>query len=58
MGTASFKTELIKMDVSPSRGTSVLKKVREIVTGSIPKAHQNCEYCIYRESPVYGKQEL
>lgn len=57
MGQASFKTELIKMDVSPSRGISVLKKVRDIVTGPIPKAHGTCEYCIYRESPVYGKQE-
>lgn len=49
MGTANFKTDLIKMDVSPSRGMSVLKKAYDIVTGPIPKAHQECEYCAYRE---------
>lgn len=50
MGTANFKTELIKMDVSPSRGMSVLEKAYKIVTGPIPPAHQMCEYCTYRES--------
>lgn len=50
MGQASFKTELIKMDVSPSRGMSVLEKAYKIITGDIPKAHEACEYCTYRES--------
>ena len=50
LGTANFKTELIKMDVSPSRGMSLLKKVYDIVTGPAPKAHSACEYCAYRES--------
>lgn len=49
-GLANFKTELIKMDVSPSRGMSVLEKAYKIVTGPIPLAHQMCEYCTYRES--------
>lgn len=47
-GNANFKTELIKMDVSPSRAESLLKKVHEIVIGSKPEAHAACEYCLYR----------
>ncbi len=50
LGMANFKTELVKMDISPSRGLSVLEKVHKIVTGQIPPAHQMCEYCTYRES--------
>lgn len=48
MGMASFETELIKMEVSTSRGLSVLKRAYEIIRGPIPKAHQKCEYCAYR----------
>lgn len=50
LGIANFKTELIKMDVSPSRGVSVLQKVYEIIKGPIPSRHEACEYCTYRES--------
>ena len=50
MGTTNFKTELVKMDVSPSRALSLLQKVREIVTGPKPEAHSACEYCVYREA--------
>lgn len=50
LGMANFKTELIKMDVSPSRGLSVLQKVRSIIDGPMPLAHHTCEYCVYRES--------
>ena len=49
LGMANFKTELIKMDVSPSRGMSVLEKARSIIDGPKPLAHESCEYCIYRE---------
>lgn len=49
MGMANFKTELIKMDVSPSRGMSVLEKAHSIITGPKPPAHEQCEYCVYRE---------
>ncbi len=48
MGAAQFRTELIRMDVSPSRGLSALKKVYDIVTGPAPAAHASCEYCVYR----------
>jgi len=50
MGAANFKTELIKRDVSPSRGLSALKKVHDIATGPIPPSHASCEYCVYREA--------
>ncbi len=50
VGMASFKTNLISMDVSPSRARAALKTVHEIVTGPQPKAHESCEYCMYRES--------
>lgn len=50
LGMANFKTELIRMDVSPSRGMSVLERAHAIITGPMPKAHQSCEYCTYRES--------
>src|SRR3989344_1108287 len=38
MGTASFKTNLIKMDVSPSRGMSILARAHDIITGPKPSA--------------------
>lgn len=47
-GAANFKTELVKMDVSPSRGYGVLEKVYSILTSQIPRAHEACEYCAYR----------
>lgn len=50
LGMANFRTELVKMDVSPSRGMSVLQKVRSIIDSPTPATHQACEYCIYRES--------
>ncbi len=50
LGMANFKTELVKMDVSPSRGMSVLEKVRSIIDRPMPLTHQSCEYCIYIES--------
>lgn len=50
LGMANFKTNLVKLDVSPSRGMSVLKKVYDIVTGSKPDSHGICEYCFYRGS--------
>ena len=50
LGMANFKTELVKMDVSPSRGMSVLEKVRFIIDKPMPSAHESCEYCVYRES--------
>lgn len=50
MGAAHFKTELIKMDVSPSRGLAALGRVHAIATGEKPAAHTTCEYCLYRES--------
>ena len=50
MGQASFKTELIKMDVSPSRGLSMLERVRKIATGEKPPISASCDYCLYRES--------
>jgi len=50
MGLANFKTELVKIDVSPSRALSILEKVHQIVIGKIPPAHQMCEFCTYRGS--------
>lgn len=49
LGAAAFKTDLVRLDVSPSRGYSVLERVREIVDGPMPKKHEVCEYCLYRE---------
>lgn len=44
----SFNTELIKMDVSPESGREILKEVDKIVSGDLPEAHTDCEYCLYR----------
>ena len=49
-GMANFKTDLVKMDVSPNRGMSVLQKVRSIIDSPMPVAHSDCEYCTYRGS--------
>lgn len=46
---AIFETELVKMDVSSSRGMEVLARVHAIVSGEKPAAHAECGYCIYRE---------
>ena len=48
-GMANFNTQLVRMDVSPSRGYSVLERVHAIVRGEMPKRHETCEYCLYRE---------
>ena len=48
IGMANFKTKLIKMDISPSRGLSKLKEVYNIITGPEPKSISTCEYCMYR----------
>lgn len=50
LGMANFKTELIRMDVSPSRGMSVLAQAHKIISGPMPPQHESCEYCTYRES--------
>lgn len=47
-GKADFLTELVKMKISPKAGKAILKKVDKIVTGEAPKAHTDCEYCLYR----------
>ena len=38
-----FKTELVKMDVSAQRGYETLRQVHQIVTGSAPLAHSDCQ---------------
>jgi len=48
LGMANFKTRLIKMDISPGRGLSILAGAHKIITGPEPKAHSMCEYCVYR----------
>ncbi len=48
LGRANFKTELVRMDVSPSRALSLLEKAYKIITGPKPKSHAMCEYCLYR----------
>lgn len=48
MGSAQFATNLIRMDVSPGRALSTLKKIYDIATGPKPEAHTACEYCVYR----------
>lgn len=48
LGQASFKTDLIKMDVSPGRGYGVLEKAHSIIAGPKPESHKSCEYCIFR----------
>lgn len=50
VGMANFKTNLVRMDVSPSRGRSLLQRVQKIVAAPQPRAHETCEYCLYRES--------
>lgn len=55
-GKTNFGTELVEMKVSPQNGREILKKVQEIIKGSKPKAHENCEYCLYRESRNQGSQ--
>lgn len=48
LGATNFKTELVKLDVSPSRGMSILKKAHEIIKSLMPERHGACEYCAYR----------
>lgn len=42
-----FETQLIEMKISAENGINILKKVHEIVSAPKPKAHANCEYCLY-----------
>lgn len=48
LGTANFKTQLIKMDVSAARGYGALQKARAIIVGPEPSSRDMCEYCAYR----------
>lgn len=50
LGMANFKTDLVRMDISPSRGISILEKAHKIVIGPKPEFHKECEYCLYRGS--------
>lgn len=50
LGMTNFKTDLVRMDVSPSRGMSVLKAAHDIVTAPMPLQAPTCEYCNYREA--------
>ncbi len=48
LGMANFRTELVRMEVSPSRGMSVLAEAHKIIIGPKPEKHEMCEYCTYR----------
>jgi hypothetical protein len=43
-----WDTDLIEMEVSAKRGMKLLQEVREIADSEMPKAHKDCEYCMYR----------
>lgn len=47
--SASFDTELKKLEVSPKKGMEILHRVRSIVDAEKPKSHEKCEYCLYRQ---------
>lgn len=47
-GTATFNAELVEMKISPESGRKILAEVDEIVSGNLPEAHTDCEYCLYR----------
>lgn len=55
-GSASFTTDLIRLDLVPERGYQILKKVSEIVKGAKPQASAHCEFCNYMESR--GKKDV
>jgi len=47
---ASFKTDLVKVDVDPKRALKLLAQTRRIIDGPKPEAHTECEYCAYRDA--------
>ncbi len=47
---ARFRSELVKLDVDPNRGRALLAQTRAILDKPIPKEHQDCEFCTYRNS--------
>jgi CRISPR/Cas system-associated exonuclease Cas4 (RecB family) len=49
-GKATFKSEVVEMKVHWKNGLAVLGKVKEILDGPLPKAHTDCQYCLYRAS--------
>jgi RecB family exonuclease len=48
--SARFSSELIKMEVSTRRARTLLAKTRAILNNPLPEYHQDCEFCVYRES--------
>ncbi|MBI4127588.1 MAG: PD-(D/E)XK nuclease family protein [Parcubacteria group bacterium] len=48
-GVARFTTDLIKLKISPAQGYEVLTRVHAILSGPKPSAHEECQYCAYRE---------
>lgn len=47
-GQATFATEVMRLPTSWQTGMAILEEVREILRQPIPKAHGDCEYCLYR----------
>lgn len=51
-GKVTFKSEVVEVKVHWENGLSVLRGVREILDGPLPKVHTDCEYCLYRSMPT------
>ena len=52
-GKATFTSEIVKMNVHWKNGLAILKDVRDILKGPLPKAHTDCEYCLYRSTAAF-----
>jgi CRISPR/Cas system-associated exonuclease Cas4 (RecB family) len=51
-GKATFKSEIVEMKIHWKNGLKILAEVKEILEGPLPKAHTDCEYCLYRSSTM------
>lgn len=51
-GKATFKSEVVKMQVDWKNGLTILGKVQEILEGPLPEAHTDCEFCLYRSTAM------
>ncbi len=48
-GNTIFSSRLVKIMVSAREGYRILQKVHQIITGEMPLAHSECQYCQYRD---------
>lgn len=54
-GRATFASNIMRVEVKWQDGFAMLEEVKKTIDGSKPRAHRDCEYCMYRspQAPMF-----